>query len=112
MPIHEKTLDPSEGIRSILVGRAFHRKGVDIAIAATQTLNDLGILTHCAWSAWTGPTSETVKFMGLYSKNDPETQDQYIENYRWAHFHLFPPGLILLDYALRSGRFRSANDHQ
>ncbi len=86
----EKTLDPSEGIRLILVGRAFHRKGVDIAIAATQTLNDLGIPTQLRVVGMDGPTSETVKFMGLYSKNDPETQDQYIENYRWAHFHLFP----------------------
>jgi glycosyltransferase involved in cell wall biosynthesis len=86
----EKTLDPTKPIRLILVGRAFHRKGVDIAMEVTQMLNNYGIPTQLRVVGQDGPSSEHIQFMGLYSKNEPETQAQYLENYRWAHFHMFP----------------------
>ena len=86
----EKNLEQSESIRLILVGRDFHRKGVDIAIETTRMLNNLGIPTQLRVVGQDGQSSEHVKFMGLYSKNDSETQAQYINNYRWAHFHIFP----------------------
>jgi len=86
----EKSLNPSEPIRLLLVGKAFHRKGVDIAIETTQILNDIGIPTHLRVVGQDGPSSDNVSFMGLYLKNDLETKTAYIENYRWAHFHLFP----------------------
>lgn len=86
----EKSLNSPEPLRLLLVGRAFHRKGVDIAIETTQMLNKLGIPTHLRVVGQDGMSSEHVSFMGLYSKNDPETKTAYIDNYRWAHFHLFP----------------------
>jgi len=86
----ERSLNPSEPIRLLLVGKAFHRKGVDIAIETTQILNDKGIPTHLRVVGQDGPSSDHISFMGLYSKNDSETKTAYIENYRWAHFHLFP----------------------
>ena len=70
--------------------RDLHRKGVDIAIEVTQMLNNPGIPTQLRVVGQDRPSSENVKFMGLYTKNNPESKAQYIENYRWAHFHLFP----------------------
>ena len=74
----------------VLVGKKYERKGVDIAIQATKKLNNIGINTNLRIVGQKGPSNESVKFMGLYSKKDPSELLSYVENYRWAHIHIFP----------------------
>jgi glycosyltransferase involved in cell wall biosynthesis len=85
-----KSMDKNQPIHLLLVGKEFHRKGVDIAIDATQLLNAQGIPTELRIVGQDGQSSENITFMGLYKKEDPEQLVQYINNYRWAHFFMFP----------------------
>lgn len=77
-------------LKLLLVGKAYHLKGVDIAIETTKILNECGIPTELRIVGQDGPSSENVKFMGFYSKNDPYELEQYINNYKWAQFLIFP----------------------
>ena len=86
----EKTIGSGETLKLILVGRVFERKGVVIAIEATHQLNASGVPTQLRIVGQKGPSSEDIRFMGLYSKKDPDGLSQYISNYRWAHFQIFP----------------------
>lgn len=86
----EKTLSEGEVVNLLLVGKDYHIKGVDIAIEAAGILNERGIPTKLRVVGQDGVDSEIVKFMGLYSKRDPEELNAYIENYKWAHFNIFP----------------------
>ncbi len=98
----EKPLKDS--LRLILVGKTYHGKGVDIAIEATEILNKRGIPTELKIVGQKGTSSSQVKYMGFYSKKDPEQLDAYLENYRWAHFMIFPSrfdaaGIVLSEAA-------------
>jgi glycosyltransferase involved in cell wall biosynthesis len=86
----EKTLSDGDVVNLLLVGKDYHIKGVDIAIEATRILNEQGIPSKLRVVGQDGVDSETVRYMGLYSKRDPEELNAYIENYKWAHFNIFP----------------------
>jgi glycosyltransferase involved in cell wall biosynthesis len=86
----DNPLSKSNPVKLLLVGKEYQRKGVDIAIKAAQILNDQGIPTQLRIVGQDGDESENVKFMGLYSKNVPAELQAYIDNYRWAHFMIFP----------------------
>ncbi|MBG0784867.1 MAG: glycosyltransferase family 4 protein [Anaerolineaceae bacterium] len=85
-----KSLDKNQPLHLLMVGKEFHRKGVDIAIEATQLLNAKGIPTELRIAGQDGQNLENVTFMGLYKKEDPDQLVQYMDNYRWADFFLFP----------------------
>lgn len=87
---NQKLLESSKSLNLLLVGKEFHRKGVDIAIETTQILNEKCIPTTLRIVGQDGTSSENVQFMGLYSKNNPDELIQYINQYRWAHFFIFP----------------------
>jgi len=78
-------------LRLLLVGRVYHRKGVDIAIRVTELLNHSGVpaeLTVC------GLQSEShipyVRFVGPYKKSNPEELRQYASLYDDAHLLIHP----------------------
>ena len=77
-------------VRLLLVGRDYHRKGVDIAVKIVEGLNQQDIQAELRIVGLDGKNSEFVKFMGLYDKTDPLELEDYVDNYRWAHFLLHP----------------------
>lgn len=86
----DKDLNPDQPVHLLLVGKTYEGKGVDIAIATTQLCHQSGIPVQLRIVGQDGNDTEHVRFMGYYSKNDPLQLQQYIENYRWAHFLIFP----------------------
>lgn len=85
-----KPLNSGDKLKLLLVGKEYHRKGVDIAIEATQQLNAAGIAAGLRIVGQDIADLDQVRFMGLYEKKDPAQLKKYMENYRWAHFLLFP----------------------
>lgn len=79
-----------ETVKLLLVGRKFHRKGVDVAIDIANKLNEQGIPAVLRIVGIDGDDTETVKYMGLYNKTVPTELQGYIENYKWANFLLHP----------------------
>jgi glycosyltransferase involved in cell wall biosynthesis len=77
-------------VKLLLVGRDYHRKGVDIAVDIVQGLIQQGIPAELRIVGLDGENTESVKFMGLYDKTDPAELEGYVGNYRWAHFLLHP----------------------
>ena len=86
----QKNIDKNEPLRLLLVGKEFHRKGVDIAIETVKQLNDRDIPAELRIVGQDGQNSDHITYMGLYKKEDPQQLVQYMDNYRWAHFLLFP----------------------
>lgn len=86
----QKLINHSEPLKLLLVGKEYHRKGVDIALETTQQLNAAGIPAELRIVGQDGTNSGHITFMGLYQKKDPQQLKHYMDNYRWAHFLLFP----------------------
>ncbi len=86
----KKLIGSGEPLKLLLVGKEYHGKGVDIAIEATQQLNASGIPTELRIVGQDNENLDHITFMGLYEKRDPEQLKEYMDNYRWAHFLLFP----------------------
>jgi glycosyltransferase involved in cell wall biosynthesis len=84
----EKALQPP--IRLLLVGRDFHRKGVDIAIQVVALLNARGLQANLDICATDGPAAPFVHYVGSFNKKDPLQLSQYIELYRKAHLLIHP----------------------
>jgi len=84
---HDRDLDQ---VKLLLVGRDYHRKGVDIAIDIVEGLRQQGISSELRIVGLDGENTQGVKYMGLYDKTDPSELEGYVENYRWAHFLLHP----------------------
>jgi len=85
-----KPLVAGKKINLLLVGKEYHRKGVDIAIETIRGLNALGIPAELRIVGQDNENLENITFMGLLSKKDPDQLQAYLDNYRWAHFLLFP----------------------
>lgn len=77
-------------IHLLLVGRDYHRKGVDIAKEVVRNLNDLGYKTELRIVGLDGRDGPSVRYMGLYRKTIPDELIGYVENYRWADFLIHP----------------------
>ena len=86
----EKSIKPNEAIHLLLVGKTYHGKGVDIALETVQLCNQHGIPVELRIVGQNGSDTENIQFMGLYEKKDSEQLQQYIDQYRWAHFLIFP----------------------
>lgn len=85
-----KEIGGDRPLNLLLVGKTYHGKGVDLAIEATRLLSVKGIPAQLRIVGQEGPSSDLVTFMGLYSKNDPVELEQYVKQYHWAHFLIFP----------------------
>jgi len=86
----ERSIADGKPIHLLLVGKYYHQKGVDIAIEVARLCNQNGIPAQLRVVGQDGNNSDFVRFMGLYSKANPIQLNKYIENYRWAHFMIFP----------------------
>lgn len=86
----QKRMDPTQPIHLLLVGKTYHGKGVDIAIKTSQLCNENGIQAQLRIVGQDGPTSDIIQFMGLFTKKDPQQLKEYMDQYRWAHFLIFP----------------------
>jgi glycosyltransferase involved in cell wall biosynthesis len=85
--IQPNDLDP---LKLLLVGREYHRKGIDIAIEVTNQLNRMGHNTLLRIVGLDGESTDAIKFMGLYNKTIPEQLQEYVSNYAWANFLIHP----------------------
>jgi len=83
----EKELAP---VKLLLVGRDYHRKGVDIAQKIVRGLNSQGVNAVLRIVGLEGKKTEFTEFFGFYDKTDPEGLDNYLSHYRWANFLLHP----------------------
>lgn len=77
-------------LRLLLVGREFHRKGVDIAIEIVQLLNRQGLPAELTICATEGPELPHVRYAGSFRKNKPSELKQYADLYRQAHLLIHP----------------------
>lgn len=85
--IKEEKLKP---VKLLLVGRDYHRKGVDIAIEIVEGLNQQGVQAELRIVGLDSEDSSHTKFMGLYDKTIESELKGYVDNYKWAHFLLHP----------------------
>jgi len=101
-------------LRLLLVGREFHRKGVDIAIEVVNLLNREGIPAELTICGLNGPEIPYVRFVGLFNKKDPAQLTKYVELYRRAHFLIHParfdPSPIVTSEAAALGTPTITND--
>lgn len=77
-------------LRLLLVGKEFHRKGVDIAAETVAQLNQQGIPAGLTVCATTGPKLPYTTYVGPFRKSDPEQLAGYAALYRQAHLLLHP----------------------
>jgi len=77
-------------LRLLLVGRTYHRKGVDVAIEVTHRLNADGIPTELTVCGAQGQSGRSVTFVGPFKKTDPAQLEQYAGLYRDAHLLIHP----------------------
>jgi len=80
-------------LRILLVGRVYQRKGVDIAIETARQLNEQGTPTQliiCGMDAPAGEHPSFIRFVGNYSKKDPQQLSAYAGWYEWAHLLIHP----------------------
>jgi glycosyltransferase involved in cell wall biosynthesis len=77
-------------LKILLVGRDYHRKGIDIAMEVVRQLNQHGNRAYLRIVGLDGDSSEQIRFMGLYNKTIPDQLEGYAANYRWANFLIHP----------------------
>ncbi len=77
-------------LRLLLVGRAYERKGVDIAAAVVQQLNQEGIAAELTVCGTAGPPHPFVRYVGPFEKAKEDELQQYVGLYRDAHLLLHP----------------------
>jgi len=79
-----------EPVRLLLVGRDYHRKGVDIALEVVNQLNLKDVPAELRVVGLDGEGTDYARFMGLYDKTIPEELTGYLDQYRWADFLIHP----------------------
>ncbi len=77
-------------LRLLLVGRDFHRKGVDVAMETVRLLNAQGVAAELTVCATQGPPAPHVRYVGPFRKRVPEELAAYAALYREAHLLLHP----------------------
>ncbi len=87
LELDTKDFDP---IKLLLVGRAYRRKGIDIAIETVQQLNASGHPAELRIVGMDGEDKPHVRYMGYYKKTIREELIGYVENYSWANFLIHP----------------------
>ena len=87
-PQREKTLNSP--FRLLLVGREYHRKGVDIAAQVVTMLNQNGIPAELIVCGTQGPAAPHLQYVGPFNKRETEQLKQYVDLYRWANLLIHP----------------------
>ncbi len=104
----------TQPIRLLLVGRDYHRKGVDIGIDIVHKLNIAGIRAELVVCGTQKQPEENVRFVGPFKKNNPIQLENYVSLYRQAHFlihpALFEPAGIVPSEAAAFGTPTITND--
>jgi len=77
-------------LKLLLVGRDYHRKGIDIAIEVTHRLNQNGVPTELTICGLHGKGDQYCHFTGRFQKSDPKQLKAYTQLYQAAHFLLHP----------------------
>jgi glycosyltransferase involved in cell wall biosynthesis len=77
-------------LRLLLVGRDYKRKGIPLAIEATEQLNLRGIPTELTICGLAGESEGPVRFAGLFRKSVPEELRRYAGLYCSAHLLIHP----------------------
>lgn len=80
----------TQPLRLLLVGRTYHRKGIDIAIDVVNRLNQNGIPAQLTISGMEGTDEPHVHFAGHFNKDNPDQLRQYLDLYDHAHLMLQP----------------------
>jgi len=83
----------SSPLNLLLVGRVYERKGIDIAIETARQLNEQGTPTQliiCGMDTPAGEHPSFIRFVGNYSKKDPQQLSAYAGWYEWAHLLIHP----------------------
>ncbi|MGD0752756.1 MAG: glycosyltransferase family 4 protein [Anaerolineales bacterium] len=80
----------ADPLRLLLVGRDYHRKGIDVGIDIVHKLNTAGIRAELTICGAQGTSEEYVRFVGPYKKSDPDQLEKYIALYRQAHLLIHP----------------------
>jgi glycosyltransferase involved in cell wall biosynthesis len=89
IPIREwKRLN--EPLRLLLVGRDYHRKGIDTAIEVVRQLNAGGTRAELTVCGAQGQVEDFVRFVGPFKKSIPDQLEQYADLYRQAHLLIHP----------------------
>ena len=77
-------------LRLLIVGRDFHRKGIDIAIGIVNKLNEQNTLVTLSIVGLLGKDGLYHKYYGNFNKTDPNQYNNYIQFYQNAHLLLHP----------------------
>lgn len=77
-------------LRLLLVGKEFHRKGVDIAIETVCQLNEQGVPAELTVCATSGAPAPYTHYVGPFRKSDPQQLAAYVALYAQAHLLLHP----------------------
>ena len=80
-------------LKLLLVGRVFHRKGIDIALDVIRLLNASSVsadLIICGLPQTEWQSIDHVTFVGPFKKSDPKQLRSYMDLYRWAHLLIHP----------------------
>ncbi|MFH1523827.1 MAG: glycosyltransferase family 4 protein [Chloroflexota bacterium] len=78
--------------RLLLVGRDTKppRKGINIAIEVVHKLNIAGLPAELTICGTQGESDQYIKYVGPFTKSNPEQLDKYVDLYRWAHLLIHP----------------------
>jgi len=87
--IHKKKAD-LDILRLLVVGREYHRKGIDIAIDIVRIINKNGIKAMLDIIGMNGDNGPYYKFHGHFQKNDHNQLNQYLKFFDKAHFLVHP----------------------
>lgn len=84
--------DPAQGepLRLLLVGKEYHRKGIDIATEVVAMLNQQGLPAELTVCASIGPPAPHVRYVGPFRKSVPAELASYMALYRQAHLLIHP----------------------
>lgn len=85
--IHKEIGEP---LHLLLVGKRYHLRGVDIAIEATDMLNQSGVPTQLSIVGMAGQDLAHVKFKGVFKKEDPDQLRAYFGFFKWADMLIHP----------------------
>jgi glycosyltransferase involved in cell wall biosynthesis len=77
-------------VKLLVVGREYHRKGIDIACQIVQKLNTMGIPAELTVCGAIPPAQDFVKRAGPFRKTQPNELQDFVNLYQNAHFLLHP----------------------
>jgi len=77
-------------LKLLVVGREYHRKGIDIALEIVRIINKNGTKAVLDIIGMNGKSGPYYKFHGHFKKNDHDQLNRYLEFFEKAHFLVHP----------------------